>query len=258
MQIRRMTAVAALTVWCLAPAGQAQIHAGDILVRADAWNQLRTGGIDEFGEPIRGLRVFPATFGEAPNFTNDPGFDSGEDTFTPGTSVGFQIVQAIRVWDSQSGSFDAIPQERISVRLGPLGPVLTPTTDQVVNGFSLIADGAGRFHHHLGYTLQAPAAPGIYLLRLALTSPQFATSRSFYMVFNQLSSASEHQAAVNWVSSNLACPADLNDDATVDFGDFLTFFNAFDTLEGAADINADDSVDFGDFLEFFNRFDANC
>lgn len=258
MNTCRTAAAAALAVWCVTSAGQAQIHSGDILLRADAWGRLQTGSVDQSGEPVRGVRVFAATFGEAPNFTNDPGFDSGEDSFVPGTSVGFQIVQAVRKWNSATGSFDVLPPERISVRLGPLGPVLTPMSDQSVNGFSLTADGAGRFHHHLGYTLQAPASSGIYLLRLVLTSPQFATSRSFYMVFNQMASAGEHQDAVNWVSANLACPGDLNDDAAVDFGDFLTFFNAFDTLEGAADINFDDSVDFADFLEFFNRFDATC
>ena len=250
--------ICALLLCGAAAAAQGQVHAGDIVVRDDPWGRLRTAGSDAAGELVRGGRVFIATFGEAPNFTNDPGFDSGEETFIPGTSVGFDVLQALRVWDPGTQRFDDVPTERQSIRLGPLGPVLTPTVDQVVSGFSLTADGAGRFHHHLGYTLQSPARAGIYLLQMRLKSPTLEFSRPFYMVFNQNSSALDHNAAAQWVASNLACPADLNDDGAVDFGDFLEFFNAFDTLGGIADLNFDDSVDFADFLEFFNRFDAAC
>lgn len=54
------------------------------------------------------------------------------------------------------------------------------------------------------------------------------------------------------------CPADLNGDGSVDFADFLDFFNAYDNNLPLADINNDGSVDFADFLFFFNLYDSGC
>ncbi len=55
------------------------------------------------------------------------------------------------------------------------------------------------------------------------------------------------------------CVADVNNDNSVDLGDFFDFFNAFDqnTLP-TADVNYDLTVDLGDFFDFFNGFDAGC
>lgn len=54
------------------------------------------------------------------------------------------------------------------------------------------------------------------------------------------------------------CRSDVNADNSVDFGDFLGFFNAFDAFAPEADIDGVPGVDFGDFLAFFNSFDAGC
>jgi hypothetical protein len=64
------------------------------------------------------------------------------------------------------------------------------------------------------------------------------------------------------VTSNAAtltvCAGDINCDESVDFGDFLAFFNCFDTETPCADIDGNPGVDFGDFLAFFNAYDAGC
>lgn len=54
------------------------------------------------------------------------------------------------------------------------------------------------------------------------------------------------------------CPADVNRDRVVDFGDFLEFFNCFDSGTHCADLGGEPGVDFGDFLAFFNGFDGGC
>jgi hypothetical protein len=55
------------------------------------------------------------------------------------------------------------------------------------------------------------------------------------------------------------CRADISRDGSVDFGDFLAFFNGFDnSVVDEVDINGSGDVDFGDFLLFFNGFDAGC
>lgn len=50
--------------------------------------------------------------------------------------------------------------------------------------------------------------------------------------------------------------ADLDNNKLLDFGDFLTFFSAFDLQHPLADIDASGAVDFADFLAFFNEFDS--
>lgn len=237
-----------------------QIHAGDISLSVSAWNRLRTGGSDVSGNPTPGVRVFSATFGLAPNFTNNPGFDCAFGTFVAGTPIGFNIRSALREWDDAGSNFDVIPTERVQVKLGPLGPILTPLADQIVPGFSINAGADGKYHHHYGYTLLAPAGSGVYLVELEMAAGDgtLETSRPFYMVFNQNRPADEHTRALEWVASHYACPADVNDDRSVDLGDFFDFLNAFDQNLGLADINSDDQVDLTDFFGFLNGFDSGC
>lgn len=65
-------------------------------------------------------------------------------------------------------------------------------------------------------------------------------------------------AAVTICAGRL-CPADVNNDGSVDFGDFLDFFNGYDNLDpSTGDVNGDCQVDFADFLEFFNLYDTVC
>lgn len=52
--------------------------------------------------------------------------------------------------------------------------------------------------------------------------------------------------------------ADLSGEGQVNFGDFLEFFNAYDTGHPLADVDGDDVITFGDFLTFFNAFDDSC
>ncbi len=250
----------AVIVLGCAPLAAAQPHVGDILLE-QVDGRISTGRVDaDTGEVIHGVRVFGAVFSDS--FTNDPGFDTLEGAFPAGTQLGFNIRAALRVWDSAGMDFDEIPAERIQVKLGPLGPVWTPTTDTLTGGFGIAVSSDGRYHHHLGYTLLAPATSGIYLLELEMwsTSPSIGTSDPFWIVFNQQETAGEHQAAIQWVMDHFAvvCVADLNRDGVVDFGDYLEFLNLFDATDPRVDLNHDGVVDFGDYLEFLNLFDAGC
>jgi endoglucanase Acf2 len=59
-------------------------------------------------------------------------------------------------------------------------------------------------------------------------------------------------------ASTVCCAADVDGSGGVDFGDFLAFFNCYDTGGGCADVDGNPGVDFGDFLAFFNGYDAGC
>lgn len=64
-----------------------------------------------------------------------------------------------------------------------------------------------------------------------------------------------------WFHSTVAedpCPADFNDDGTLDFFDVQNFLGAFASQNDAADINDDGSFDFFDVQTFLGLFAAGC
>ncbi|MBA4029046.1 MAG: hypothetical protein C0475_07925, partial [Planctomyces sp.] len=159
-------------------------------------------------------RVFFAPLNEFGSTAN-PGFDSFAGTFAAGSRVGFDILQALRVWDGQD--FDrvaAAPADpALRVNFGPLIR-FAPQTDQVVAGILLTASG-GLFHNHYSFTAlsqaQPPAEvpdPGIYLLamRMVSTDPAAGPSEPFYFVLSHASPESEAQEAIDWVRVNLLAP----------------------------------------------------
>ena len=54
------------------------------------------------------------------------------------------------------------------------------------------------------------------------------------------------------------CGADFNDDAVVDFFDYLDFVAAFSTSDATSDFNADGVVDLFDYLDFVAAFSQGC
>ncbi|MCC6677682.1 MAG: hypothetical protein IT436_11105 [Phycisphaerales bacterium] len=260
--INRPVLVAGLwmaAVGVLASQASAQ-HAGDILLEQSG-GRITTGLFDaDTGLVEPGVRVFGAEFIES--FANEPGFDSFEGAFPAGSQIGFDLTAAMRLWDAGTPGFDTIPDERVQVRLGPLGPVLTPLTDEVTPGFAVAVGADGRWHHHLGYTLLGPADPGIYLLEMRMwsTAPGAGRSEPFWIVFNQGMSEAEHDAAIAWLKSQVgpACRPDLNGDGVVDFADYLEFLNRYDALDASVDFTGDGVIDFGDYLEFLNLYEAGC
>jgi hypothetical protein len=56
----------------------------------------------------------------------------------------------------------------------------------------------------------------------------------------------------------VSCPADFNNDGTVDFFDYLDFVAAFSGGASGADFNRDGTVDFFDYLDFVAAFSSTC
>jgi hypothetical protein len=54
------------------------------------------------------------------------------------------------------------------------------------------------------------------------------------------------------------CPADFNNDGSVDFFDYLDFVQAFADEDPSADFNANNTIDFFDYLDFISAFDQGC
>lgn len=252
-----------LTTLSLAlPLSAQSLDPGDIALAQDN-NQIITGAVTLTGRPEFPARVFPGVFGELPNWTNDPGFDSDPGTFAPGTQIGFDVMRALRVWDGCA--FRTIPEERILLRKGPFSQT-TPTTDIITSGFIIgEANLSGRFHHHMSYELLAPSSPGIYLLELTLwsTTPGLQPSRPIWIVFRQGEDLAAHQAAIEWTTWRLAtdCRVDLDQSTgagVLDIFDFLTFSNLFAMQDPRADFEPDCVFDIFDFLAFSNEFARGC
>jgi hypothetical protein len=169
----------------------AQIHGGDV--------ELDVVG----NQVVTAQRVYGAELGEIiPNEVDEPGFDSLPGTFPSGSSIRFSILDSLRKWDGSG--FDMIPAETLSVRFGSsLGPITTPSTPAIADGFNLNVASNGSWHRHYDFVLNSPASAGIYLLQLQLSSSNagIASTDPFFIVFNQNDTELNHDAAIEFVRS---------------------------------------------------------
>ncbi|MFB3431339.1 MAG: hypothetical protein ABL309_10510 [Phycisphaerales bacterium] len=162
----------------------------------DVWvsfadGQIVTGEADKSTNPVTftpGVRVFEAEFGEIPGFPNlldEPGFYT--EQLPAGTGIGFNIVDALRVWNGSD--FDTIGSQSMSIFGDPFpdGDVATTpaTAGMFVPGFEFIeADANGFFDDHPTFQLNNQA-DGVYLLSLELFTDAdgIASSDPMYIVF---------------------------------------------------------------------------
>ncbi len=174
-------------------------HAGDILLE-NINGTLTTGLVNETMR-IHDHRAFGAEFGEFfMNFTDEPGFDSDAGEFTPGTHIGFNVLDGVRRWDGQD--FDALSPVTFTISYSSLE---VETGAGFVEGFGLPVGSNGEFHRHLNYVINDPAPSGIYLLALELWSddPALGDSQPLYIVFNQNEDEMVHDEALEWASGHL-------------------------------------------------------
>jgi hypothetical protein len=217
----------------------------------------------EEGDDVHPARVFESELGEVvPNFTDEPGFDCDPGTFPVGSRVGFRILDALRVWGG--GNFAGVPAERMEVAFSTLS-VTTPAMPGEVDGFTLPVNASGEWHRHLEFTLLAPAASGVYLLQLSMTSDAgILESEPYFIVFGQNATHEDLDQAVEWVEANLlgtpCATADFDGDG--DTGTDADIEAFFACLAGSccatcwhvgADFNADGDVGTDGDIEAFFR-----
>lgn len=207
---RTATACAALAFVFGSTTAFAGPHDGDIFVTI-LGNQLVTG-LGEHGEPPRlHVRAFLSEFGEdplLPRFTDEPGFDSADGTFTAGALVGFNITNRLGRWNGMG--FDYLMGDTETITISHLMGGQRVTADGFVAGFGLPADSDGEWHYHLGYTIGhadgvTDPMEGIYLLELDLWTNEtgVANSLPFWLVMNYGDTEANHDAAYDYVQENL-------------------------------------------------------
>jgi hypothetical protein len=171
-------------------------HADGVL--GDVWissvgGALVTGGYDHTTETVinPSQRVFAAEFGVDPTFpfsTDEPGFTSD----LVGSTLTVNLLQGLGRWNGSG--FDAATsslfasyggQDASSVGGGSFGFLVTEDLDL-----------------HPEFTLANPLA-GIYLASFTVSAAGLSTSETFYVLFNLGSDEADHDAAIEWVESNL-------------------------------------------------------
>jgi hypothetical protein len=250
------TAIAGL----LSAAAASAQHETDIILKVEE-GRIVTGGVTEEGDVEYPRRVYAAEFGVLPDFTDEPGFDSDPGAFAPGTLLGVDALRALHVWNGSD--FWTIAEASLTVsKLGQ--DLVTPACDRLEPGILVgAAAGNGQFHHHVGFTLGAPASAGVYLLELHMweQAGAIASSAPFWIVFNQDEREDVHDAAIEWVREHefqLSCRGDLNDDGALNIFDFLAMQGLVSTGSPRADINGDCQVNIFDFLALQGIFTAGC
>lgn len=257
--------LATMAAVALGGAAASAIHLGDLAVGLTN-GRLATGVFLVNGDnaiPLLSERVFICTLGKFPGFNDDPGMDSLEGTFAANQAIGYTMRGGLRKWTG-SGLTTAI-DERLQTRFGTASTIrLSSLDDAPVLGTTRTASGVGVWHHHIGYTLLAPASDGVYTMEFELWAPggSLATSKPYWFVFNQNSDDATVQSVVAYLKQNVVqetCAADINADGFVDDGDFTLFAFGYNELlctpPGCPyDFNGDGAVDDMDFIVFAQQY----
>jgi len=205
-------------------------------------------------------------------WTDEPGFDSHAGTFPVGSSIGFNILDALKKWNGKG--FDALDPNTdetltISFLFGSTF-VTCETRAGFVAGFEIPAAGDGSWHKHLGYTLNGAGnngpSDGIYLLELELyntsSEPNITSSNPFWIVFNLGMPEQEHHNAIHWVDEKLPQLPNLEQDCYIDFKDFAILASQWlntncyywNNFCNGADITEDGMVDIFDLAKFSSNW----
>lgn len=254
--------VASVISTAASPYSDPNLHEADFAVELDDCNTIQV-------HP----RVLPGEL-NALNFfwTDEPGFDSHAGTFSAGSSIGFNILDALKKWNGRGfDTLDPSTQETLTVSfLFGTDFETRETHTGFVGGFDIPVAGDGSWHKHLGYMLNGagPNDPdnGIYLLELQLYSTSedhnIASSSAFWIVFNLSLPEQDHHNAIIWVDENLVQLPDLDQDNDVDLRDFAIFASRWldsgcdcrNNWCDGADITQNGSVDFADLAKLTSNW----
>lgn len=224
---------------------------------------LLTGSITEGtpGKPFAAIaRVFGADLGDDPEFpfsASEPGFQSLSGRATAGASFAFAIPGPLLAWNSLAFA----PSDHTMTL--EFGPASVTSTTGFVDGFTFTTQPSGLMHIHFNFTLNGPVgdpAPGIYALPMVFegVTPLYAPAPTAWIVFNLSQDESEHDAAMRFAESYLACGIDLSADGHVDATDIGILLGAWGSADPASDVNHDGTVDASDLAELLVAWGFDC
>lgn len=193
----------------LAAAGAAAAHVGDVGVAVDG-GSLVTGKVVDLGfgdEVAIGERVFGGDLNFAPGVGDEPGFFVKAGTLPGGSTLGFNILAALRKWNPVTGSGNLIAAQTMTLE-SPSGLDLatTPAVDSFVAGWSFTLPNSGDFDDHPIFYVNDRAEDAIYILQLELFTNAAGVGNSLplWLVINDGLDEGEHDRAIEWTEENLA------------------------------------------------------
>jgi len=164
--------------------------------------------------------------------TDDPGFNTPTTPtpefpdapyFDPGNDIGFNAVGPLLFWGGSTWESTVPNGERCRVfDLGHATGITVTSATTTESGWDFIeADSGGGFHQHLYYELTRADAgipsTGAYAIEIELTSPQYDTSDSWFIAFNNDLSEPSFEDAVDALL-DLVTPDDEPVPAMSDWG----------------------------------------
>ncbi len=188
---------------------------------ADIWltlvdNQVAASQINsETNIPIitdltTGKPLFPAAFGSFsdPNKTDQPGFQSLTNTFSPNSFLYYRVVGSLWFWNGQAWVNDVADQERVKIRDVVYSySIITDTGVSSPLGAIAQINGNGSLHQHIDFFIEnlgsGGPAPGAYMIDMEFfgtdtpggTIETHLTSEPVRIAFNyQMNEAAFNQA----------------------------------------------------------------
>jgi hypothetical protein len=192
-----------------AMAGPPEEEHFDVLLRLSSEGRIVTGAATEDEQLLRANeRVFGAEFGGDPMFpflATEPGFQTLLSSFSSLTSLTFNIEDEIGRWNG--GGFDFGLDESMTLSFEGSS---VDSAGGFVSGFDIMTDAGGYLHDHFFMNLngagRSDPLDGVYLMPLSFEITGNASSRSlpFWFVLNLNMSEEDHEAAIDWVTAELA------------------------------------------------------
>lgn len=205
----KFVGAAALALAALSAGAQEHLHEGDIEVGIVGGQLVTEGALHtEYGT---GYGIFEGdldTLLAGPRWrTTDPGFDSEPGTFAAADMLYFAPVGTLSFWDGDSwespGAAVLVVRDSLDGTVTYSGTG-TATSDDF-EGFISDGGATGQIHTHLTFTVQnsplgSQPAVGAYRIAMQLTSPSYASSDPFWLVFNRGLGAEAFEESVHVMS----------------------------------------------------------
>ncbi|MEN0021375.1 MAG: hypothetical protein AAF747_10885 [Planctomycetota bacterium] len=244
------------------------MHQVDLIVRVDPADSTKLDiGFFENGEVVYPNLVNQAELGSGgvTNATDDPGFESLNGTYTPGTVLSIDFLGATRVWDGED--FDGFSELPLNVFQGRTVATTSMVSNERVVGPALgEANAFGRIHEHASFYFLAPGETlqGIWLLPFELYTSDGLTSEPLFFVVHQLADETEIEAALAWTTQNRVAPCrdtDVDASGSSDYFDVVALLDDYfrpDAATLTADVDRDLDNDADDLSAFVARLAEPC
>lgn len=173
-----------------------------------------------------GRFLFSSNFsdlGQGPQGTDDPGFQTVANTFTPNGILSFRAIESLLFWNGDAWVNSVVDQERILV-IDALNETTIIDTSGVSNAEGAIdqIDSSGTIHQHIEFFIDNNAsanlpAAGAYMINIELFatdtlggSVMHTASEPVRLTFAYQISAEEYQQALSALTSPTTAPEEVS------------------------------------------------